>query len=122
MRLGDWARAIKCDLVVLWLAARDPAVPWLAKALALAALAYALSPIDLIPDVIPVLGQVDDLILVPVLIWAALRLIPVDLRVALRERALREGLGRLPKSRIGAVGIVTLWLLAAGGLMAILFG
>lgn len=122
MRLGDWARAIKRDLVVLWLAARDPAVPWLAKALALAALAYALSPIDLIPDVIPVLGQVDDLIFVPVLIWAALRLIPVDLRVALRERALREGLGRLPKSRIGAVVIVTLWLLAAGGLMAILFG
>lgn len=122
MRLGDWARAIKRDLVVLWLARRDPAVHWLSKALALVALVYALSPIDLIPDIIPVLGQLDDLILVPLLIWAALRLIPPDLRAALRDRATRDGLGRLPKSRAGAVVILALWLLAAGGVDAILVG
>lgn len=120
MRLGDWARAIKRDLVVLWLARRDPAVHWLPKALALVALVYALSPIDLIPDIIPVLGQLDDLILVPLLIWAALRLIPPDLRAALRDRATRDGLGRLPKSRIGALVVIMLWLLAAGGVVAIL--
>lgn len=122
MRLGDWARAIKRDLVVLWLAARDPLVPWTAKALALAALTYALSPIDLIPDVIPILGQVDDLILVPVLIWAALRLIPTDLRAALRDRAARDGLGRLPQSRIGAAVIILLWALATVWVIAILMG
>jgi uncharacterized membrane protein YkvA (DUF1232 family) len=120
MALSDWARAVKRDLVVLWLAVRDPAVPWPAKALAGAALLYALSPIDLIPDVIPVLGQVDDLILVPLLIWGALRLIPSDQRAHLRDRAAREGLGRLPKSRAGAVVIVALWVLAAGAVVAIL--
>ena len=122
MRLGDWARAIKRDLGVLWLARKDPRVPRAAKVVAVAALAYALSPIDLIPDVIPVLGQVDDLILVPLLIWAALHLIPPDLRAELRARALRDGPGRLPTSRVGAAVIILSWLLAAGATVAILIG
>ena len=122
MRLGDWARAIQRDLGVLWLARKDPRVPRAAKVVAVAALAYALSPIDLIPDVIPVLGQVDDLILVPLLIWAALHLIPADLRAELRARALRDGPGRLPTSRVGAAVIILSWLLAAGATVAILIG
>lgn len=122
MRLGDWARAIQRDLGVLWLARKDPRVPRAAKVVAVAALAYALSPIDLIPDVIPVLGQVDDLILVPLLIWAALHLIPPGLRAELRARALRDGPGRLPTSRVGAAVIILSWLLAAGATVAILIG
>jgi uncharacterized membrane protein YkvA (DUF1232 family) len=75
-RLRGWARAVKRDLRALWLGVRDPRVPVMAKLLAGLALAYALSPIDLIPDFIPVLGQADDLILVPLLVRAALRLVP----------------------------------------------
>jgi uncharacterized membrane protein YkvA (DUF1232 family) len=69
-KLKDWARSIKRDAHALYLAARDPRVPWYAKALALCVAGYALSPIDLIPDFIPVLGYLDDLILVPLGIWA----------------------------------------------------
>lgn len=64
-KLKQWAKAIKCDVLVLWLAAQDRRVPWYAKAVAGAVAAYALSPIDLIPDFIPVLGYLDDLLLVP---------------------------------------------------------
>lgn len=64
-RIREWARAIKRDVHALWLAARDPRTPWYAKALAMGVAAYALSPIDLIPDFIPVLGYLDDAILVP---------------------------------------------------------
>ena len=64
-RIKQWARAIKRDVIALWIAARDPRVPWYAKALAMAIAAYALSPIDLIPDFIPVLGYLDDLVIVP---------------------------------------------------------
>ena len=69
-RVKQWARAIKRDVVALWLAARDPRVPWFAKVLAGAVAAYALSPIDLIPDFIPVLGYLDDLLIVPLGILA----------------------------------------------------
>jgi len=78
-RLKQWARALKRDVLALYLAARDPRVPWYAKALALVTAAYALSPIDLIPDFIPVLGYLDDLILLPGLIWLTVRLIPTPL-------------------------------------------
>ena len=79
MSLKSWARALKRDVSALWIAARDPRVPWYAKALAGAVAAYALSPIDLIPDFIPVLGYLDDLILVPAGIWLVLRLVPRNL-------------------------------------------
>src|SRR5262249_19115072 len=71
-----WARAIKRDVLALWIAARDPRVPWYAKALAMAVAAYALSPIDLIPDFIPVLGYLDDLVIVPLGILLVVALIP----------------------------------------------
>ncbi|WP_291298893.1 YkvA family protein [Elioraea sp.] len=89
------------------LASRDPRTPFAAKLLALAIVAYALSPIDLIPDVIPVLGLLDDLILLPLGLWLVVRLIPRD--VLAEHRAAAAG-RRLSPSRIGAAAVVTLWL------------
>lgn len=85
-RLKTLARRLKADLLALSLAASDPRTPWVARAWALLVLAYALSPIDLIPDFIPVLGYLDDLLLVPAGLWLALRLIPP----AVLEEARRE--------------------------------
>lgn len=110
-RLKAWARAIKRDTHALWLAARDPRTPWYAKALALSIAAYALSPIDLIPDFIPVLGYLDDAILLPLAIMLAVRLMPPDLMAEYREAAIAAE-GR-PKSRMGPVIVVALWISAA---------
>jgi uncharacterized membrane protein YkvA (DUF1232 family) len=110
-RLRAWARRLKQDVVALWLAARDPRVPWLAKALAAGVAAYALSPIDLIPDFIPVLGYLDDLILVPLGIVLAVRLIPPPVMADLREQA--ETLLQRPISRLAAGLIVGIWVLVA---------
>src|SRR3569832_1439609 len=85
--LKAWAKALKRDVVALWLAARDPRVPWYAKVAAGAVAAYALSPIDLIPDFIPILGYLDDLLIVPAGIWLAVRLIPPALMAEFRQRA-----------------------------------
>jgi uncharacterized membrane protein YkvA (DUF1232 family) len=85
--LKQWARDLRRDIVALSLAARDPRVPWYAKALAAAVAAYALSPIDLIPDFVPVLGQIDDLVLVPIGIWLVVQMIPSAVMADLRERA-----------------------------------
>jgi uncharacterized membrane protein YkvA (DUF1232 family) len=106
----QWARAIKQDVVAVWIAARDPRVPWYAKLLAGAVAAYALSPIDLIPDFIPVLGYLDDVIIVPAGILLTVRLIPGGLMEEFRaEAARREG---RPTSRAGAAGIVGVWIAA----------
>lgn len=107
----SWARTIKRDVVALWIAARDPRVPWLAKLAAGCVAAYALSPIDLIPDFIPVLGYLDDIVLVPLGIMLAVRLIPAPLMTEFRAMAAaREG---RPMSRTGAAVIITLWLVGA---------
>ena len=74
--IAAWARSVKRDVIMLWFARRHPDTPLLAKALCIFAAAYALSPIDLIPDFIPVLGYVDDALLLPALIWLAVRLLP----------------------------------------------
>jgi uncharacterized membrane protein YkvA (DUF1232 family) len=106
----EWARAIKRDVHALWLAARDPRTPWYAKALALGIAAYALSPIDLIPDFIPVLGYLDDAILLPLAIMLAVRLVPAEVMAEHREAAGRAQ-GN-PVSRVGGAFIIALWLLA----------
>jgi uncharacterized membrane protein YkvA (DUF1232 family) len=108
-RLRDWARAIKRDVVALWLAARDPRVPWYAKAVAAAVAAYALSPIDLIPDFVPVLGYLDDLLIVPLGILLAVKLIPGPIMAELRAKAVEQ---RKPTSRAGLAVIVLIWLAA----------
>ncbi|MHB2169740.1 YkvA family protein [Alsobacter sp. R-9] len=90
------------------MAARDPRVPWPAKAVAAIVAAYALSPIDLIPDAVPVLGLLDDLVIVPLGIWLAVRLVPPSIMAECRaEAARREG---RPVSRAGAAVIIALWL------------
>ena len=89
--LRQWARAITRDVHALYLAARDPRVPWYAKAVAVAVAAYALSPLDLIPDFIPVLGQLDDAVIVPLGILLAVRLIPPELMAEFRAAASKTG-------------------------------
>jgi uncharacterized membrane protein YkvA (DUF1232 family) len=112
-RLKTWARAVKRDVMALWLAARDRRTPLAAKLLAAAVAAYALSPIDLIPDFIPVLGYLDDLLIVPAGIWLAVRLIPAGLLEEFRAAALAR---ERPRSLVGAVVVVVVWL-AFGGLL-----
>src|SRR4051812_46229315 len=90
-RAKQWARSIKRDVIAVWIAGRDPRVPWHAKALALAVAAYALSPIDLIPDFVPVLGYLDDLIIVPLGLLLVIRLIPPELMLEFRARAAEHG-------------------------------
>ncbi len=114
-RLRQLARALKRDVVALWLAARDPRVPLLAKAVAAFVAAYALSPIDLIPDAIPVLGHLDDLVLVPLGIMLAVRLVPTGLMDEFRRRAADRA--ERPVSRAAAIVIVALWLLAVAALL-----
>jgi len=110
--LQQWARSLKRDTLALYLAARDPRVPWYAKAVAACVAAYAFSPIDLIPDFIPVLGYLDDLILVPLGIALAIRLIPPALFEEHREHAAARIAGR-PVSRIGALVIIGVWVALA---------
>ena len=107
-RLEQWAREIKLDVVAIGIAARDPRVPWYVKLLAAAIAAYALSPIDLIPDFVPVLGYVDDLIIVPAGILLTVRLMPPGLMEEFRaEAAVRA---RRPTSRVGATFVVAVWV------------
>ncbi|RWN98170.1 YkvA family protein [Mesorhizobium sp.] len=106
-----WARDIKLDVVALWLAARDPRVPWFAKFVAGIVAAYALSPIDLIPDFIPVLGYIDDLIIVPLGVVLAIRLVAPSLMAEFRARA--AALEKQPQSRMGMFIVVALWLALA---------
>lgn len=114
-RLREWARTIKRDVHALWLAAHDPRTPWYVKAFALAIAAYALSPIDLIPDFIPVLGYLDDLILLPLAILLVVRLVPPE--VIAEHRATAAKAESRPISRAGAAFVVALWLIAAVALL-----
>lgn len=109
-RLRTWAKAISRDILALWIAARDPRTPGVAKLLCAVIAAYALSPIDLIPDVIPVLGLLDEAILLPMLILLAVRLVPPPLMAEFREEARRRA--ERPSSRAGAAAVVAMWALA----------
>ena len=110
MSLRDWVRATKRDAFAVWIAARDPRVPWYAKAVAAAVAAYAFSPIDLIPDFVPILGYLDDVIIVPLGILLAARLIPPALMSEFRAEAVRRS--QRPISRLAAAAIVAIWLVS----------
>jgi uncharacterized membrane protein YkvA (DUF1232 family) len=110
-RMKTWARRLNRDGHAIYLASRDPRVPWYAKFLAIAVAGYALSPIDLIPDFIPVVGYLDDLIIVPFGIWLVVWLIPDEIMV--EYRAMVNEAGRRPASRAGMVAIMTLWIFGA---------
>ena len=111
-RLREWARALKRDVLALLSAARDPRTPWHAKALAAFVAAYALSPIDLIPDFIPVIGHLDDLIIVPAGIWLCLRLIPPEVMAEHRAAVAARPPGQRPVSYPAAAAIIAIWLIA----------
>ena len=115
-RLKQRARTLKGETYVLYLAARHPATPWYAKLLAAAIVAYAFSPIDLIPDFVPVLGYLDDLVLVPLGIALAIRLVPRAVLDECHARANLQTQAGKPSSRAAAVVILLIWLgLAALG-------
>jgi len=109
-RLKTSARALKREVLAVYLAAKDPRTPWYAKGLIFLIVAYALSPIDLIPDFIPVLGYLDDLILIPAGIWLAIRMVPPEVLVEARETAATQG-AEESVGKLGAVIIVFLWIL-----------
>lgn len=109
-------RALKREALTVWCVARHPRLPWAVRGLALGVAAYAFSPIDLIPDVIPVLGLLDDLLLVPMGVWAVLKLAPAD--VVAEARAQASALADRPVSRIGATLIALLWLATLATLVA----
>jgi uncharacterized membrane protein YkvA (DUF1232 family) len=118
MTIAAWrerARRLKREVYALYYAAKDPRVPWYAKAVAACVVAYAFSPIDLIPDPIPVLGYLDDLVLLPLGIALVLRLIPADVLEDCRRRA--EERETRPVSWIAAGVIIAIWvaLAVAGG-------
>ena len=105
----DWARRVKRDAVAVYFAARDPRTPMLARFMALAIAAYALSPIDLIPDFIPVLGYLDDLLIVPLGLLLVIRLLPPEVLAESREKA--TTLLSPPRSYVAAAFMVGIWLL-----------
>jgi len=119
--LAAWkarARALKVETHALALACLDPRVPWYAKAIAGLVVAYALSPIDLIPDVIPVLGYADDLLIVPLGVLIARRLIPDEVLAECRGRAAAAAGARRAWRWTGAAIVIVVWLAVAGLLIA----
>ena len=111
--LKQRARHLKTESVALYLAARDPRTPWYAKLLVAGLVAYAFSPIDLIPDFVPVLGYLDDLILIPIGIALAIKLVPHQVLAECRARAQETIQNGKPVSRVAGAVIVVIWLVLA---------
>ncbi|WP_420472658.1 YkvA family protein [Noviherbaspirillum sp. ST9] len=111
-KIRGWARNIKRDGVTLWFAGKHAGTPLAAKLLCVFVVAYALSPIDLIPDFIPVLGYLDDVILLPCLIWVAVRLVPPDVLAECRTKAAAwmETEGRKPRNNWGILFVALVWI------------
>ena len=112
-KLNNWAQLLKQDILMLWFTTKNPNTPWAPKAICIFVVAYALSPIDLVPDFIPILGFVDDLLLLPILIWLAVRLIPNFILQESRIRAdqwLIQNQSK-PKSNLGFLIVAAIWLL-----------
>ncbi|MBU6455443.1 MAG: DUF1232 domain-containing protein [Cyanobacteria bacterium REEB67] len=110
-KLKDEAKALKAETYALYLASKDPRVPWYAKVLLACVVAYALSPIDLIPDFVPVIGLLDDLILVPLGLRLVVKMVPADVLADCRERA-KDLAESKPKSLFGLAIVLSIWLLA----------
>jgi uncharacterized membrane protein YkvA (DUF1232 family) len=112
-RLKQWAHALKAETYALYLAARHPGTPWYAKLLVAAIVAYAFSPIDLIPDFIPIVGYLDDLLLLPIGIALAIKIVPHRVLVECRAQAQNVMANGKPSSRIAGAIVVTIWLALA---------
>jgi uncharacterized membrane protein YkvA (DUF1232 family) len=114
------ARQLKVEVYAIYLAYRDPRVPWYARIFAACVVGYAFSPIDFIPDPIPVLGYLDDLVLIPLGVKLALSMIPANVMTESREKAqeiIRQG---KPVNRVAAVVIIAIWLLLATLVIALM--
>ena len=109
-----WASSLKKNTYALYLASKDPRVPSLAKIIIGLVVAYALSPIDLIPDFIPVIGYLDDLLLLPIGIWLAIRLIPLPIWRECQALAAEQTLN-MPRNRQAAIVIIIIWAFALAG-------
>ena len=120
-RLKLWARHLKKEAYALYIAYQDPRVPWYSKLITAFVVLHTLSPIDLIPDFIPVLGYLDDLIIVPVGIAIALRLIPPEVMIDARIEAASRMEGGRPRSRTGLLIVIIIWLTGLLIVLAILF-
>jgi uncharacterized membrane protein YkvA (DUF1232 family) len=110
-RLKRWAQRLRVEVYALFLAYKDPRVPWYARAFAAVVVAYAFSPIDLIPDPIPVLGYLDDLVIIPLGIALAIKMIPSQILAGCREEA--RGTKDRPIGRVAAVVVVAVWITLA---------
>lgn len=110
IRFKHWVKLLKSEVLALYVATKDPRTPWFAKLFAVMVVAYFFSPIDLIPDFIPVLGYLDDLILVPIGIAIALKMIPDTVLEDSRIKAQAQISEGKPVSRIAAVIIIFIWL------------
>jgi uncharacterized membrane protein YkvA (DUF1232 family) len=109
----QWVKKLKIEIYAIYLAYKDPRVPWYARIFAACVVGYAFSPIDLIPDPIPILGYLDDLILVPLGIVLALKMIPKEVLVECREKAQKTMLQGKPVNRIAAIVIIAIWAILA---------
>ena len=108
-QLRDWARRLQTETYALALAARDRRVPWYARLFMAAVVAYAFSPLDLIPDFVPILGYLDDLVLVPLGIWLALKMVPAPIMAECRARAAEDVAARRT-STVAAIVVVAVWI------------
>ncbi len=116
MRMASWkqrARQLKAETYALYLAYRDPRTPWWGRLFAAIVVGYAFSPLDLIPDFVPVLGYLDDLILVPLGVFLAVKMIPAEVMVESKAKARALMADGKPVSRVAALVIVGVWLLLA---------
>ncbi len=113
--LKEWAKRLRKQIIMLWFASRHPQMPWLPKVIAVVAVAYAFSPIDLIPDFIPILGFVDDAIILPILIWLALRFTPEQVIFDAEKQANEwlEEHEKAPRNYLVAVLIILIWITLA---------
>ncbi|PJF04096.1 YkvA family protein [Acinetobacter seifertii] len=113
--LKEWAKRLRKQIIMLWFASRHPQMPWLPKVIAVVAVAYAFSPIDLIPDFIPILGFVDDALILPILIWLALRFTPEQVIFDAEQQANEwlEEHEKAPRNYLVAVLIILIWITLA---------
>ena len=120
-KLKEKASQLKCELHALWLAYSDVRTPWYARVMVVCIIAYALSPIDLIPDPIPVIGHLDDLILIPLAVAVAIRMIPDSVMADCRERARQTSFNKPRHWRwAGAMFVVIVWLLIAAWVLRLI--
>ncbi len=115
-QLKQWARQLKYDVIALYFSLKHPRTPLYAKIVTAVIVGYALSPIDLIPDFVPILGYVDEVILLPVLISVAIKLIPADVLNACREEAIKNPPAMKPKIWVAAYVIIIIWTILLFGL------